>query len=189
MGRKSPGYTWKEMSQTQYVVRTSRNLLFTDFLCPHIFWTIIIIFRCSSDSILQFASHTVWFFAKSIVKKIAKEWTIWQTDKIVSLTHKLCCMPGWPFFGIFYSILLANLINQTVWLANVQWKIIEYRSECVRANEVYISKDIRRSHCILCLWLFIHGYPCKPTENMMQQCLKTYRIQVTAEWQSNLSIL
>ena len=64
------------------------------------------IFHCSLDIILKVAVHTVWFFkfAKSIEKKIAKDGSAWNTDKICVLKQLLCQYARLIFFGyLFYN--------------------------------------------------------------------------------------
>ena len=53
-----------------------------------------------------------------------------------------------------------------------------------------LNQMIQRVLIAYCVFdLFIHGYPCKKTENMMLQWMKKYGIHPTDKWQSNLSIL
>ena len=60
------------------------------------------------DIIIQFVSHTVWFFAKSIEKKIAKEWSIWHTNKYVAFKQKKPVCHVDHSLAICFSMLLTN---------------------------------------------------------------------------------
>ena len=64
---------------------------------------------------MKFASRSVWFFANDSQKNGESGINI---DKSVALNTDFVSMPGLPSLAIFLSSLLANLKNQTLWLAN-----------------------------------------------------------------------
>ena len=111
------GYPWKKKSQTQNVMRTYRILWFIDFLCsPHVKWYFIIfpLFPCHHNKVR--GSHCL-FFRQKHCKEDSQLWSIWHTDKIWVKRHFSVCQVDHSL-AIFFSALLANLKNQTVWLAN-----------------------------------------------------------------------
>ena len=58
---------------------------------PSHIWNDILSFsHCSSYTRIKLTSHPVRLFAKCIVKKIAREWSSWHTDRIVALNTNFC---------------------------------------------------------------------------------------------------
>ena len=73
-------YPCNKSSQSQYVMCTSR-IIYRMLASLHI-WNDIFI---SSDIIMKFVSHPVRVCAQGSKMEIAKEWSIWHTDKVCVL--------------------------------------------------------------------------------------------------------
>ena len=84
----------------------------------HIWNDILSFSYCSCDILIEFACYTVKFFAKSIENKIAKVWSIWQSNKGIALKHVLFQYAGLTIILLSIFQCFDKLENIKQWLAN-----------------------------------------------------------------------